>query len=123
MTEIFIRVFAQLAPPTTGSCGDEGGFFDVPTWYKYLDCDGDNNPQIDAITDVWNIVWGVVDILLYVAGAAAVLFMIYGGIKMIISQGSPDKISQSRQILIYSAVGLVVAIIARTIINYVIGRF
>ena len=104
-------------------CGSGQSFFNVPTWYKYLSCDGDGSPQINHINDTWAIFGGVIDILLYTAGAAAVLFMIYGGIKMIISQGAPDKLSQARQTLIYAAAGLIISIIARTAVNYIAGQF
>lgn len=106
-----------------GSCANQSdSFFNLPTWYKYLDC-RDGDPVIDSLTDVWRIVGGIIDILIFVGGAAAVLFIIYGGIRMVTSQGQPDKVAQARQTLIYAAAGLVIAIIARVIVNYVFRQF
>lgn len=116
-----LRFLAQVPTFSEGSCGS-GSFFNVPTWYKYLNC-VNGSPQIENINDTWKIVAGVIDIFLYVAGAAAVLFMIYGGIQMIISQGAPDKLSKARQTLIYAAAGLIISIIARAAINFGIGQF
>ena len=104
-------------------CGSGDTFLNIPTWYKYISCDADGNPQIQNINDTWLIVTGVLDLFLYIAGAAAVLFIIYGGIKFIISQGAPDKIAQARQTLIYAAAGLIISVIARAAVNYIAGRF
>src|SRR5690606_21958521 len=100
------QVFNPGAP---GSCGGSSeGLLNFPTWYKYLDCDGNGNPQIDQINDIWNLVAGIVDILLYLGGIAAVLYIAYAGIRFITSQGQPDKIAQAKQALIFSAAGLIV---------------
>jgi len=118
-----LRLFGEVPTFSEGNCGAGSSFFDVPTWYKYISCDGDGNPELQNISDVWGVVAGAIDILLYVAGVAAVLFIIYGGIKFIISQGAPDKLSQARQTLIYAAAGLIISVAARAIVNFAIGKF
>lgn len=120
---VFTKLFGQVPTFSEGNCGSGQSFFDLPTWYKYINCDGDGTPQVQNINDVWGIAAGVIDIFLYVAGAAAVLFIIYGGIRFITSQGAPDKVAQARQTLIYAAAGLVIAVTARTLVNYAFGRF
>ena len=105
------------------ACGSGSGFLDVPTWYENLSCDGDGNPQITNINDVWAIMTGVIDFLLYLSGVVAVLFIIYGGIQFITSQGAPDKLSQARKTLIYAAAGLIISIAARAIVDFAVGQF
>lgn len=91
----------------------------IPTWYEGLGCNEFGAPDPEGLNDIWIIAVNIIDILLFVAGIVTVFFMIYGGIKMTISQGSPDKIASARQTLIYAAVGLVVAIIARVVVQFI----
>lgn len=110
--------------PTVGSCSPGAGvdLAGFPTWYKYLDCfNGD--PQIDNINDVWNIAAAILEIVLYIAGVAAVIFMVIGGIRYITSQGQPDQTKRARQSLIYAVVGLVVSMIARAVIQLIFNAF
>lgn len=91
----------------------------IPTWYDGLSCDENGAPTPTELNDLWVIGANVIDILLFVAGVAAVFFVIYGGIKFIISQGQPDKIVGARQTLIYAAAGLIISIIARVAVQFV----
>lgn len=50
-----------------------------------------------------------------VAGLVAVAFIIYGGIKYVISQGDPGKTRAATQSIIYAVVGLVVVLMAAAI--------
>lgn len=95
----------------------------IPTWYKYLECDSDGTPKVNSLADLARIAAGIADILLFIAGVLAVFYMIYGGIRYITSQGQPDKLTQSKNIIIYSIVGLILSIAARAIINFVAGEY
>lgn len=50
------------------------------------------------------------------------LMIIYAGVTMLLSAGSPEKVSTSRSILLWSAVGLVVGLSA-TAISAMIGAW
>ena len=90
----------------------------IPTWYEGLSCGEGGAPNPTELNDLWVIGTNIIDILLFVAGVAAVFFIIYGGIKLITSQGQPDKIVGARQTLIYAAAGLIISIIARVAVQY-----
>jgi hypothetical protein len=60
----------------------------------------------------------VVDDLLVIAGLVAVIFVIYGGIRYITSQGSPNETAQAQSTIIYALVGLAIAIIAIPTVSY-----
>ena len=47
--------------------------------------------------------------------------IIYGGISYVISAGAADKVKRARDTIVYSVVGLVVAIIAFAIVQWVTG--
>lgn len=65
----------------------------------------------------------VVNILLYVLGAIAVLMIVIGGIKYTTSNGEASSMKSAKDTILYSVVGLVVAILAYAIVNFVIGAF
>ncbi len=70
-----------------------------------------------------NIVGQIVNALLYVLGAVSVIVIIIAGILFATSSGDPALITKSKNALLYAVVGLVVAIMAYAIVNYVIGVF
>ena len=57
---------------------------------------------------------------LFIIGAISVLMLIYGGIRYTISGGDAANIKAAKETIIYSIVGIVVAIMAYAIVNYVI---
>lgn len=65
----------------------------------------------------------IVNVALYIAGALAVLVIIYSGIRYITSTGDAARIKAAKDTLIYAIVGLIVAMLAYAIVNFVIGRF
>jgi ABC-type Fe3+ transport system permease subunit len=115
-------VFSHFAVPCAG-----GSFLGFPKWYKYLDgytvqgtaC----APQIKQISDIWLIVAAFVEILLRIGAILAVIFVIYGGIQYITSQGEPAKTNQARQTVVNALIGLVISIGATTLVTFVAGRF
>jgi ABC-type Fe3+ transport system permease subunit len=56
------------------------------------------------------------------AGALAVLFLIWGGITYSRSNGDPAAMKEAKNTIIYSLIGLVVAVFAVTIVNYVVTK-
>lgn len=115
------------------SCTPKGGaFLGFPTWYKYLPGtsaptgQGSPNacvPSVGALSDVWLIVAAVIEMLLRLAGYAAIAFVIYGGIQYVTSQGEPDKANRAKTTLLNALIGLVIAISATILVTFVAGRF
>lgn len=57
-----------------------------------------------------------------VAGFVAIIFMIIGGYKMILSNSDKQAFTNGRNTLIYAAIGLIVIVIARALVSFVITR-
>jgi hypothetical protein len=53
-----------------------------------------------------------------IVGALALLFFIYGGFTLILSHGSPDKVSKGKDILVASIVGLVIVFGAYMLVRF-----
>lgn len=62
----------------------------------------------------------ILNIVLAIMGAAAVLVIVLAGFRYIVSQGSPDQVQQAKSAIIYSLVGLVVIMSAFAIVNFVL---
>lgn len=60
------------------------------------------------------------NLLLYIAGAIAVIVIIIGGIRYITSTGDALRVKQAKDTILYGIVGLVVAIIAWALVNYIV---
>ena len=68
------------------------------------------------------IIIKVANVVAFAAGAVAVFMVVYGGFRYIISNGDPAKITSARQVITYALIGLVVTVLARSIIVFVINR-
>ena len=64
----------------------------------------------------------VVNVLLWAVGILSVIMIIFSGFRYITSAGDASKTKSARSTLIYSVVGLIVAIMAWAIVNMVINR-
>lgn len=65
----------------------------------------------------------IVNILLFVLGAIAVIMIVIGGIRYTTSNGDSGNIKSAKDTILYAVVGLVVAIMAYAIVNFVVGAF
>lgn len=65
----------------------------------------------------------VVNILLFVLGAVAVIVIIIGGIRYVVSGGDTGAMTGAKNTILYAVIGLVVAILAYAIVNFVLGAF
>jgi hypothetical protein len=65
----------------------------------------------------------VINTMLYILGIIAVIMIVVSGIRYVTSTGDASRVKAAKDTLTYSVVGLVVAILAFTIVNFVISRF
>ncbi len=63
----------------------------------------------------------IITITIAVIGAMSVLFITIGGFRYIISQGDPQAIGKAKATILYALIGLVIAIVAQTIVAFVLG--
>ncbi len=57
---------------------------------------------------------------LYIIGAVSVLMLIYGGVRYTISGGDEKSVTAAKNTIIYSVVGIIVAVMSYAIVNFVI---
>ena len=88
---------------------------DVPQEVKDANgCGG--GAAADLETVIVNIVSGIVGAL----GLVAVIFIVVGGINYMTSQGDPSKLKKAKDTILYAAIGLIIAVLAFAIVNFVI---
>ena len=72
--------------------------------------------------DLGAIIKQITNVMFFIIGAIAVVMIIYSGIRYTTSAGNPAGVTAAKNSLIYSIVGLVVAILAYAIVNFVVTR-
>lgn len=82
-------------------------------------CSGNGQDNISGTNGVILKAAGLVSII---AGIAAVIAIMIAGIMFMTAAGDSSKISTAKKTIVYAVVGLVVIVLARTIIIFVIGN-
>lgn len=63
----------------------------------------------------------VTNTILYIVGIVAVIMLIVGGIKYVVSGGDSKKVTDAKNTVLYAIIGLVIAFLAFAIVNFVIS--
>jgi hypothetical protein len=88
-------------------------------------CSGNSSSAVCKSTgDSFNtMIKTVINILLYVLGMVAVIMIVIGGIRYTTSNGDAGAVKSAKDTILYSVIGLVVAIMAYSIVNFVVSWF
>jgi multisubunit Na+/H+ antiporter MnhB subunit len=65
----------------------------------------------------------ITNVLLFIIGAVSVIMIIYGGITYVTSAGDSTRVQNAKNTILYAVVGLIVAILAFAVVNFVITSF
>lgn len=63
----------------------------------------------------------VTNTVLYIVGIIAVIMLIIGGIKYVISGGDSKKVTDAKNTILYAIIGLIIAFLSYAIVNFVIS--
>lgn len=90
-------------------------------------CNGAANTTVckgtdDKVLGPNGILTRVINLLLTIVGIIAVIMIIVGGIRYTTSAGDSGQVNSARDTIIYSIVGLVIAIMAFAIVNWVLVK-
>lgn len=115
------------AQAQTADCNpdDDLAILSLPHWYDGLQCEdgGEGGVVFTDLADIWIITANVLNMLIQAAGLIAVFMIIFGGIRYITSQGEPEKIQAAKKTLMYAIGGLILAILASTLVGFIAGQF
>lgn len=72
-------------------------------------------------SDLTGLIESIVNVLLFIIGVVAVIMIIIGGIRYTTSNGDSAQLTSAKNTILYSIVGVVVAIMAYAIVNWIVG--
>lgn len=75
--------------------------------------------QSADVTKVQNFITSIIQTLVILAGSLASAFFVWGGVRYITSSGNPETLEGAKKTIVYSAVGLTIALAAFVITNIV----
>lgn len=81
-----------------------------------------NNPNDNPLTGPNGLINNIANIVAIVAGAAAVIIIIVQGIAMVTSAGDTQRVQQARNGVLAAVAGLVVIVMAKTLITFVVNK-
>ncbi|OIP22675.1 hypothetical protein COX95_01635 [bacterium CG_4_10_14_0_2_um_filter_33_32] len=93
--------------------------------WKNIECiEGGNNPNDPCqLSDLATLLTNLINVALALVSTIAVIFIIVGGFQYITSAGNPDNIGRAKTTILYAIIGLILAIISFSIINFLTGSF
>lgn len=128
-------ISSNPTPSGSGSVAEQCSktFLGLKPWFAYLPdnaftsgtCNIDNFSLLGGNgenSQLLPVVLAVSDDLVRIAGLVAVAFVITGGIQYVTSNGEPDKTKRARETIINALVGVVIAIIAASVVSFIGGR-
>lgn len=67
------------------------------------------------------IITTITNVLLFIAGALAVIMLIFGGIRYATSAGNASAVTAAKNTVLYAIVGLIIAFLAFAAVNWLLG--
>ena len=107
-----LPVAATVACPAGTLRGDSGGSAD-----SLAQC---SVPEDEDGHDLLSTVQTILNVAISVLGIVTVVMIILGAVQYTISQGDPGKITKARNTILYGVIGLVIALLAFAIVNFVL---
>ena len=73
--------------------------------------------------DLPDIITTIINVMLFIAAALAVIMIIYGGIRYITAHGDEKQVKVAKDTIVYSVAGLIIAILAYALVTFIFDRF
>lgn len=80
-------------------------------------CTATRTDRLFGAGGLWNT---ILNIFTYIIGAVAVLMIIIGGLRYTTSNGDPTTTTSAKNTILYAVIGLIVAMMANAIVNFVL---
>lgn len=99
-------------------------FFGFPHWWQYIpdgqvDAFNKCTPQVHFPGGIWPIGLALIDMLMFLAGIAAVISIIIAGVQYMFTMGNAEKGVSARKRIVNSVIGLAIVLIATTLVSFI----
>jgi hypothetical protein len=118
VTALAALTLAFAAVPAYAAC-PAGNNVTTSTVSDGASCADDNAGQGKTLPQV---IKTIVTVAMFILGALSVLMLIYGGITYSTSAGDSGKITKAKHTIMYAIVGLVVALLAYSIVGFILDN-
>lgn len=78
--------------------------------------------QTTPTSQLDTLITTIINVLTVIVGVIAVIMIIVAGAKFITSNGDTSKVASAKSSIIYAIIGLVVVVLAQTIVHYVVNK-
>jgi hypothetical protein len=114
----FVTVFALAVGISVTALSPTVSAVDV-----FEECEQQDSSICEGQNSAPNMIEIVINTALFILGMVAVLMIVIGGIRYTTSAGNPSQTKSAKDTILYAVIGLVVAIMAYTIVNFVLNWF
>ena len=103
-----------------------GALVSTPTLATDFSIQGGANAAkgTDQVSDLFGttgIFTTITNIMMFILGAVSVIMIIFGGLRYVISGGDSTSVTAAKNTILYAVVGVIIALLAYAIVNFVIG--
>lgn len=118
---------AAVAVPTQASAGPacEASFLGIPPWYRGMtndDCTIVSPDDLGGLSNfIWRIALNVIQMALVIVAYIAIFFILWGGFLFMTGGGNAAQVEKARKSILNAVVGLVIAMGAIAITNFLFG--
>lgn len=107
---------------TNQTCEDPSSGGDAISIGNAADC-AKSEDQGKSLFGDGGIFKTITNVLLFIIGAISVIMLIIGGIRYTISGGDSAAVTSAKNTILYAIVGIIVALLAYAVVNFVLGSF
>ncbi len=94
-----------------------GSNFEISTNPTQTDCS--SNDSADKLS---GIIHDIVNILSAIVGVAAVIMIIFGGLRYITSGGNDTSVTSAKNTILYAIIGLIIVALAQIIVRFTLNK-
>lgn len=82
---------------------------------------GRHSGEVGTTTALTGEVTNIINVVIGIVGLIAVVMIIVGGVQYTLSAGDSGKVKKAKDTILYGIIGLIIALLAFAIVNFVIG--
>lgn len=104
-----------------GACGVVAPVFAADSAYDTAHQYINESEATGSDTDLMSTLNTIINVIIGVIGFVAVVVIILGGVQYTTSAGAADKVKTAKDTIMYGIIGLVIALLAFAIVNFILS--